>query len=439
MTEQKLIKQQLRKNMIWNLIAFTIIFTIFDILIYHQVYSSLYQSVDKELTSTRNKMENRQIIEQKNREPEKMQKPEMEFGEIAEPGMNLENWKMNPRLIYILRDQEGNILNSDSIGRFYEEYLSTLSFDENTINKIYNVIFNGQYTYHAITFPVVNEQNEKQYVQLLINVEAEQNIMDNLLVILIIGTSVIVILAIIASYLLSKRTLKPIWASYQKQTEFVQNASHELRTPLTIIQAKQELLLSQPEAKIIDKSDDINLALKETRRLNKLIKDLMALARADSNQVELNKERTQIDAFIKEVCIPYQDFAQLEGKEIETNLHSNLEILVDRNKIHELLVIVLDNSIKYTQQGDRIVITTEAKEGKCVIEVKDTGIGVSQEGLKHIFERFYREDKARTRQKGGTGLGLSIADMIVHQHGGSIKITHNIPKGLVVTIKLPRN
>ena len=96
----------------------------------------------------------------------------------------------------------------------------------------------------------------------------------------------------------------------------------------------------------------------------------------------------------------------------------------------------MDNSLKYTNTGDTIIIKTYAKDGKCNIEVQDTGIGISKEGIKHIFERFYREDKARSRQTGGNGLGLSIAQNIVALHKGTIKAEHNNPKGTIIKIKI---
>ena len=140
------------------------------------------------------------------------------------------------------------------------------------------------------------------------------------------------------------------------------NASHELRTPLTIIQAKQELLLQEPESKIIDKSEDINLTLKETRRLSKMIKELMALARSDSNEYVLNKEEVNIDELIQEIVKPYKDYAELEKKTIKLELNYKREIKLDKNKITELLIILLDNAIKYTGENDTITIKTYSKD-----------------------------------------------------------------------------
>lgn len=229
---------------------------------------------------------------------------------------------------------------------------------------------------------------------------------------------------------------KPIYKSYKKQIEFVENASHELRTPLTIIQAKQELLLQEPNAKIVDKSEDINLTLKETKRLSKLVKELMALARSDTNEYKLNKEKVNIDSLIKEVVVPYEDFAKAKDKNIVLDLKYEKEINVDKNKITELLIILLDNAIKYTVEKDTITIKTYAKDGRCNIEVRDTGIGISDEGLKRVFDRFYREDKVRSRATGGTGLGLSIAHTIVSKHKGTIKAMHNEPKGTIILVRI---
>ena len=135
----------------------------------------------------------------------------------------------------------------------------------------------------------------------------------------------------------------------------------------------------------------------------------MDLARSDSNKYKLNKEEYNIDDLIKEVVKPYQDFAKLEGKKIILNLKYNKKINIDKNKIEEMLIILLDNAIKYTEKGDSIT---------------------------RVFDRFYREDKARSRQTGGTGLGLSIAHTIITKHKGTIKAMHNEPKGTIILVKL---
>lgn len=343
---------------------------------------------------------------------------------------------MSPRIVWIIRNENGEIINSESMGRIYEEYGNSIEFDKNNLMKTYTMQIDNKYTYRCLNFETLNENGEKVYVQFLSNVDGETQTLNNLFNMLVIGTGILIAISIGASYVLSKRMMNSIYSAYKKQTEFVENASHELRTPLTIIQAKQELLLQEPESKILEKSEDINLTLKETKRLTKMIKELMNLARADNNDYKLNKEKTDIDKLIKEVTIPYMDFAKVQEKNIILDLQYGKEIKIDKNKIIELLIILLDNAIKYTEENDTITIKTYSKDGKCNIEVQDTGVGISDEGLKRVFDRFYREDKARSRATGGTGLGLSIAHTIVTNHKGTIKAMNNEPKGTIILVKI---
>lgn len=428
MNEQKLVKKQLAKNMLYAFIVFAIILIFFDAIIYHQVSTYMYKSIDKELIRAMELYQNKNIVS----EVKKVITKELD----ENIKITYVETKVNPRVVCIVRDSKGEILNSETIGRFYNDYVKDIEFNKNKTDKVYSIKVQDKYNYRGITIKGTTSEEEEIYIQLLANVDGEVATINNMTDTLLVGSLIIIGIAIIGSYILSKMTLKPIMESYKKQTEFVQNAAHELRTPLTIIQAKQELLLQEPESKIIDKSEDINIMLKETKRLTKLIKELMVLAMADSNELKMHKEKTNVDNLIKEIIIPYKDFAEMQEKQINIDLNYGKESNIDRNKINQLLVIILDNSIKYTAEKDTITVKTYSKEGKCVIEVADTGIGISKEAAKHVFDRFYREDKARSREKGGTGLGLSIAHTIVKLHGGNIKITSNEPKGAKVIIKI---
>jgi two-component system sensor histidine kinase CiaH len=304
----------------------------------------------------------------------------------------------NPQIIVIIRDKSGKIINENDLGKI-TEYISEIKFDDENLDNVYKIKLGDEYNYRALNFVVkASESYKDKYVQLLINVDSEIVLINSYMEIIIYAVTFCVILSGIASFVLSKKTLKPIQDTLRNQTEFVQNASHELRTPLTIIQAKQELLLQEPNARIIDKSEDIALTLSETKRLSKLIKDLMILVRGSN--IKLQKEDVNVDEFITNIMQPYKEIATAQEKEIILNLKFGKEIAMDTNKIHQLLVILLDNSIKYTEAGDKIQINTYFKDNKCVIEVCDTGIGISDEGLNKIFHRFYREDRARNRETG---------------------------------------
>ena len=407
MEEKKLIKKQLIKNMIYTFTVFTILVIIFDLLIYKRAEQLLYKEIDTELErfANLNELDNKII-------------------------------RLNPRIIYIIRNFNGEIINEDSIGRLYDDYIDNIEFDRTKLNTVYSIKVNSEYNYRGINIPVYTISNELCYIQLIANVDGENESLSNLRSRLFSMSAIIITTSIIASYMLSKKTLKPIMQAWERQTEFVQNAAHELRTPLTIIQAKQQLLLEEPDSKIIDKSEDISLTINETRRLTKLVKELMILAMADSNQLQIKKETTNIDEVIRKITIPYMEYAKMQNKELIVELNCNREVNIDINKITQLMVILLDNAMKYTKEGEKITVQTHCKEGKCTIEVIDEGIGISNEQKKHIFERFYRADKARTRETGGTGLGLAIAQTIVKAHGGSIKVYNNEPKGTKFVVKI---
>ena len=407
MEEKKFIQKQLIKNMIYTFAVFVMLVLIFDLLIYKRAEQLLYKEIDTELQNLAdlNSMNNKIVL-------------------------------VNPRIICIIRDSEGNIINKETIGTLYEEYVADISFDITKLTTIYSLKVDSEYNYRCITVPALTMSNELCYIQFLANVDGENESLESLKNRLFSMSSIIIITSIVASYILSKKTLKPIIIAWERQTEFVQNAAHELRTPLTIIQAKQQLLLKEPESKIIDKSEDISLTINETRRLTKLVKELMVLAMADSNQLDIKRENKNIDELIKDVVIPYVEYAKMQNKELKVELNCNKEINIDINKITQLMVILLDNAIKYTKEGETIEVKTHCKDGKCTIEVLDTGIGINDEQKKHIFERFYRADKARTRETGGTGLGLAIAQTIVKAHGGTIKVYNNEPKGTKFVVKI---
>ena len=438
MEEKDGLKFRLFKLIISNILILITMFAIFGLFIFIMISNSIYTTVDKELYDTRSQIleiDNIFVTSNQNRD----------WGEIQFFRNALKEYRdyaitknaINPNVIMILRDKNGNIV-SDEFGRFYN-YSEDIDFDVENLDKIYEEEIEKKFFYRGINFEISTiPENSGKYVQLLINVDSERLLLNGYLK--IIGYSIVIIcgLSLIVSYYISKKTLLPLRESVTKQMEFVQNVSHELRTPLTIIQAKQELLLQEPESKIIDKSEEIVLTLNETKRLSKLVKDLLSLSRADNQKMILQKEQINIDEYIREIVSPYIDVAEIEEKKLTLNLDYKMDINADANKIYQLMIILLDNAIKYTETNDEIQINTYLKDNKCVIEVKDTGIGVSDEGLKRIFERFYREDRARNRETGGTGLGLSIANMIVSAHNGTIKASHNSPKGTIFTIRLPK-
>lgn len=427
MNKNKIFNKQQWSFTLLNFVVFTLIFALFGLIISSIVTNTLYSKTDEELMSFKERFEQLQ--------GQAFEK-EMASGGSGQPRFG--EGLFNPRIVTLQWNENKELVDEQVGPATSSYYFQDLDPDLKQLNTIYNITIHDTYTYRTLIFESKNDSGEKVYTQLLFNVDAEQAIIENFEKILIICTVIALLLSSTASYLLAKKTMKPIIRSWNRQLDFVENASHELRTPLTIIQNKLEMLLTAPNARIIDKFENIALSLSETRRLSKLTTDLLTLARADSSETQLVKDSFEVDAFVKDVCMPYVEIGELDDKKVQLHLHANMKIEADKSRIHQLLVILLDNALKYTAEGDEIIVATAVEDQKLVIEVKDTGIGISEENKKYIFERFYREDKARTREKGGVGLGLSIAHWIVSSHNGTIQVKSNGNKGTIFKIKLPK-
>lgn len=433
MNKEKIIQKQQLRFMVFNFIAFSFIFALFGVIIYSQIQSSLFSLPDEEL------IEYQELITSSEPFPPINDDDRGFSEEQTERGPNEQERMPSPRIVMIEWGEDGTIINQDQIGSLvYQNYLENLQVDRDasSLNVIQSLLIDDAYQFRSLTFSNSEDPNVA-YTQLLLNVDTEYQLLNRFEKLLIIVSIIFIFVSLVASYLLSKKTMQPIINSWNKQTEFVENASHELRTPLAIIKNKLELLLTSPQKKVVDVFENIALSLSETNRLSKLTSDLLTLARADSTATQLEKEQFNLDEFLEDVCQPYQEIAQSQNKQINYKLKSTKAIVADKHRMHQLLVILLDNALKYTEEGDKIEVVTSWYDGYHEIVIKDTGIGLQSENLDHIFERFYREDKARSREQGGVGLGLSIAKWIVASHDGTISAKQNSPKGTILHVHLP--
>ena len=274
--------------------------------------------------------------------------------------------------------------------------------------------------------------------QMLSNISAEVAILRRLAYIMLCGGVVGLVIAVAAGYYLANRALIPIRLSMDKQEQFVADASHELRTPLSVIQAHTELLLRHPNHTIEQDSKHISTVLQESRQMSKLVSDLLTLARSDSNQLELDIKPIQFDRNVQDCVSKMQMLAEIKDIILQTEIDSSIPMNADEERLHQLLVIVLDNAIKYTPEGGLVRVICRKLAHSVQLVVEDTGIGIAPDNLPHVFDRFYRGDKTRSRQEGGTGLGLAIAKWIVEHHGGKIRVESIRSTGTQVFISLPR-
>ena len=220
----------------------------------------------------------------------------------------------------------------------------------------------------------------------------------------------------------------------EARREFVANVSHELRTPLTNVKSYTETILENPDTPLEMRERFCNVILNETDRMTRLVKDLLTLSRLDYQKMDWKISRFPIAKSIDNVC-------QAMKMEMENHKHTFIVemeddlpvILGDRERLEQVLVNVLSNAVKYTPDGGTITLNAGKEKDMMRISVSDTGLGIPKKDQKRVFERFYRVDKARSRERGGTGLGLAIAKEIVEHHGGKITVDSALGKGTTIT------
>jgi two-component system phosphate regulon sensor histidine kinase PhoR len=220
--------------------------------------------------------------------------------------------------------------------------------------------------------------------------------------------------------------------------EFVANVSHELRTPLSIFHGYLENLVDTPNMSREEQAEIFAIMDKHSQRLHALLEDLLILARLESRHDELRCEEIALPAFIQGVCEDWK--AKMKKKQIRLSIDvpPNLPPLAaDPMRLEQVFNNLLENALKYTEANGEIRILAAERTGGLELRVEDTGIGIPPADLPHIFERFYRADKARSREMGGTGLGLSIVKHIVQSHGGSVDAESKYGSGTAIILTWP--
>lgn len=223
--------------------------------------------------------------------------------------------------------------------------------------------------------------------------------------------------------------------SYELQNQFVSDASHELRTPIAVIQGYANLLdrWGKEDKAVLEES--ITAIKSESESMKRLVEQLLFLARSDKSTQKIEMADFKVEDLIDEVV---KETKLIDIKHQILNQYNEAFVLYgDRNLLKEALRVFIDNSIKYTEEGGVIKINSYKKNKNLVFEIEDTGMGISKEDLPHIFDRFYRADKSRTKETGGTGLGLSIAKWIILKHKGNIEVQSKLGWGTKVSILLP--
>lgn len=354
---------------------------------------------------------------------------------------------------------------------FYDEDLLSLlqdmvlkNADKPSVVKNNTHFFESFLRIHTVKLSLADQD---VYLQVFANISWEKNLLTSLLSTLLIIAITGGIIAIFMGCLLVAKVMIPVDNAWRQQQEFVANASHELRTPIAIIQATLETLqddlndywktqeektLPNSEKEIAAEIDDaqetqedfgaketnywLNSALKECKRMSQLVNDMLFLAKADAGQDINLKTAINLSAVVQDTVLQMEPLFKDADITLTWDITENIHCMGDSSRLKQVLIILLDNAIKYTPgKGDAFVSLT-TKGDKIILQVKDSGIGIAKEDQKRLFQRFYRVDKARSRGNGGTGLGLSIAQWIARTHNGGITVESEPGKGTSFFVEL---
>jgi heavy metal sensor kinase len=231
--------------------------------------------------------------------------------------------------------------------------------------------------------------------------------------------------------------LERLEAAFKKIMQFTADASHELRTPVAVMRTRTELSLRKPRS-AEEYRETVAQVHSELEKTSELVERLMFLARADYGVEALQLFTADLGGIVREVCSQGKILSEAKGIAFHEEIPAQpVWVKADAHALRRLFLILIDNAIKYTPGGGRVEVVVGAKDGFAIGEVRDTGIGIAPEHLPNVFERFYRADKARSRESGGVGLGLSIGRWIAEAHAGTIEVQSSPGGGSVFTLRLP--
>jgi len=274
-------------------------------------------------------------------------------------------------------------------------------------------------------------------VQVGTQVGAQFDALDVLLHLLLAVGVLALFAASVGGFFLANRALVPARLAYARQSEFIADASHELRTPLTMLRADAEVLLRGRDRLPADDTFILEDVVAETSHMANLANSMLNLARLDAGSAQLEHEVVDLGDLATALARRVGPLADERQISVRVERDGASLVIGDRLLLEQAALVMLDNAVKYNYQGGEVVVRARIEDGRALLEVRDTGVGIAAEHLPRLGERFYRVDKARSREAGGAGLGVSIAQSIAAQHGGSLSLTSEPGKGTTVILSLP--
>lgn len=409
--------RRLQLGFIWtNMILVGIVLCVVFVIVYANTYSNHLVNIDNSL---RNSIE----FMQKNRIP----LVPFESNINSHPSYRPNN---NIATVTVSVNSSNEITASfQDLTRVSQEYLDDMVAQALPQSENRGFIEKKNFRYFKIT------NNSTTYIAFASMTETKLNMQRNLLISIVLGSASMVIFFLI-SLLMSKIAINPVKKAWRQQQQFLADASHELRTPLTVILANNNIMLSGPDTSVGEQEKWLLSTQAEATHMKNLIDNLLYLAKSDGTTDALPLERIALSEELMDNILQFEPVAFEGNISLNCDIASDLWLTGNPTQIKQLIHILLDNAFKYTGEGGNVRVDLVRRGNFIKLEINNTGTPIPTEDLPHIFERFYRSDKARTQQsgEGGYGLGLAIAQTIVKNHKGKITVSSNAEDGTTFTV-----
>lgn len=344
------------------------------------------------------------------------------------------NEKMNTIVLFALTDNDGNVIVSDiADGKSYtaEEVKSIVTHAMTSDNKVGLIPTKhmrymkepNEYGGYKIVF--ADRTSEEETLRFMVRLYGVSSLF------------ILSIMFLISDYM-AHRAVTPVEKSWKKQNRFVADASHELKTPLTVILANMDIMSLNPDSTVEEQMKWIENTKSEAKRMTQLVNDMLFLAKSDAAVEQgYNFMNTNLSSLAEDCVLTFESVAFEKGVYLRSVVPEDIYVTMDEAKIKQVIMILLDNAIKYVDDNGTIFLTLAQNGKQAKLLVANTGPAIPKEKQKHIFERFFRADDSRARDRGGYGLGLSIAGNIISAHKGKLSLEYSNEKGTCFSIVLP--
>lgn len=344
--------------------------------------------------------------------------------------------------VYMVYDASGQLVTwkSDNKTTFDTLLIKSKDLKISDDPNIVALVEPSELHYLMAKMPITISDQTLGYYVVARDVTIAYQTLENLSKILVFSLIAGIFVSAVLGYLIAGKSLRPIKEAYQSKQEFLANASHELRTPLSVILLSTETLEGEIDPNLSFQRQVVSGIGDEAQKMNHLVSQLLFLSRTDSHAGTAKYEHFNLSESLSKEIVSYEKIALAKGISLSQSITPGLKINGDRKQLLSVFSILIDNAIKYSKDHGHVYVALEKnsdhkKQGVKLI-VKDTGIGIPETELKHIFERFYRLESSRSKETGGYGLGLAIAKEIIDQHKGTIQVDSIEKVGTTFVVEL---